>query len=354
MKKLFLLFCTGFLIQFSYSQSGLIEFLKAGKEDANKLVKAYMDPYAFALGDGLNNGWYNTAATHNLFGFDLNLSVSAIQVSDNSKTFDLNSINFTSLSLENPNNHIAPTVAGKKITGPGLIEKDENGATIASFNSPEGLGLDIIPVPMIQVGYGLLPHTDIIGRYVPKLKYNNDGNEMKMGLWGVGIKHNFKEWIPFLKSLPFDASVFGSYSQMDAESALAFDPSDYTSGNITIDLINNYQMLKMKTNTSKFGLVLSKKLGMLTLFGGIGHTKSESNVDLIGKYVITTHSGIFVDGNEIVDVSNLNDPIDVKIESKNISLDAGLRLKFTFFSLFGSVNKAEYTSYNGGIGFSFR
>jgi hypothetical protein len=54
----------------AFSQTSVVEFLKGGKADANKLIEAYLQPYAFALGDGLNNGWYNTAKTHHLLGFD--------------------------------------------------------------------------------------------------------------------------------------------------------------------------------------------------------------------------------------------------------------------------------------------
>ncbi len=352
MKKFILLVCAGFLAHTSYSQISLINFLKGGKDDANKLVKAYMDPYASALGDGLNNGWYNSADTHSLFGFDLSLSVSAIQVPSEAQTFDLSTIGLTKLSLVNPSNHIAPTVAGKDIPGPELQIKDEQGNTITTFNSPNGYGLDVVPVPIAQIGFGLLPHTDLIFRYVPEMKYQNSGDDMKIGFWGVGAKHNFKEWIPVLKALPFDASVFASYSEMNAHSNLSFNPFDYNTGNVTVTLVNNYQMLKMKTNTSKIGLVVSKKLGMLTVFGGIGQSKSETNIDLIGKYIIDTK--INAGGEDITITDNMTDPIAIQVESKNISLDAGLRLKLAFFSLFGSVNKAEYTSYNAGVSFGFR
>jgi hypothetical protein len=79
-KKLILLVCTIFLLQISYSQTNIADFLKAGEADANALIKAYLDPAAMTLGDGMNNGWYNSAATHKLYGFDFNLSLSAIQI----------------------------------------------------------------------------------------------------------------------------------------------------------------------------------------------------------------------------------------------------------------------------------
>ncbi len=284
----------------------------------------------------------------------MSVSVSAIKIPNSATTFDLNTIGLTHLTPEVATNHIAPTVAGADVEGPRLLVKDDDGNTISSFNTPNGLGMDIVPVPMAQIGFGLLPHTDIIVRFVPEMKYNNDGDKMKIGFWGLGVKHNFKEWIPVIKALPFDASVFGSYSEMNAQSELSLDPNDFSDGNVKVTFgADQNQMLKLNTKTSKFGLILSKKIGILTVFGGIGQSNSETTINLLGKYVIETTSN--VDGGvDIVTKDSLNDPIDVTFESKNFCMDAGLRLKLAFFSLFGSLNKAEYTSYNAGVSFGFR
>jgi hypothetical protein len=352
MKRLILLVWAGLFFHIAFSQSNVVEFLKAGKSDANSLVRAYLNPYALALGDGLNNGWYNSAATHKLFGFDFSINVSAIQIPNEATTFDINALGLTRLTLEDPSKHIAPTVAGTDVDGPRLLVR-ENGKTIASFNTPPGAGLDIIPVPMAQIGFGLLPHTDVIGRFVPEMKYDNEGDEMKIGFWGIGVKHNFKEWIPVLKALPFDASIFGSYSAVNAQSELSLDPNDFSDGNVRVTFgTDTNQMLKFNTKTSKFGLVLSKKIGVLTVFGGIGQSKSETTIDLLGKYVVETT--LNVDGTNIVTKDNLDDPIDVTFDSTNLCVDAGLRLKLAFFSLYGSINKAEYTSYNAGVSLGFR
>jgi hypothetical protein len=352
MKKLILLVCAGLLSQITFSQSNVVEFLKGGKADANSLARAYLNPYALALGDGLNNGWYNSAATHRLFGFDFSINVSAIQIPNEATTFDINALGLTRLTLEDPSKHIAPTVAGTDVDGPRLLVR-ENGKTIASFNTPPGVGLDIVPVPMAQIGFGLLPHTDVIARFVPEMKYDNEGDEMKIGFWGIGVKHNFKEWIPVLKALPFDASIFGSYSAVNAQSELSLDPNDFSDGNVKVTFgADQNQMLKFNTKTSKLGLILSKKIGVLTVFGGIGQSKSETTIDLLGKYVVeTTYT---FNGTDIVTKDNLDDPIDLTFNSTNVCMDAGLRLKLMGFSLFGSINKAEYTSYNAGLSFGFR
>jgi len=350
MKRLIMFILFGIFFQGVYAQSKVVEFLKVGKNDASALVQAYLNPYAMALGDGLNNGWYNSAATHKLFGFDLSINVSAIQIPSGATTFDLNKIGLSDhLTLDNPAKNMAPTIAGSDVEGPKIIMNAPNGDLIGSFTTPNGLGLDIVPVPMAQVGFGLLPHTDIIGRFVPELKYDNSGDEMKIGFWGLGVKHNFKEWMPFLKALPFDASIFGSYSEVNAQSEISFDPDDFSDGNVSVSFGDNGQMLKFNTRTTKYGLILSKKLGVLTVFGGIGQSTSETAIDLLGEYIIKTK---FDDG--ITTTDNLTNPVALNFESKNICMDAGLRLKLAFFSIYGSVNKAEYVSYTAGISLGYR
>lgn len=353
MKKCLLIMCLSLFSLMTFAQTNVVEFLKGGKADANKLFQAYLEPYAFALGDGLNNGWYNSAKTHNLFGFDLTVSVSAIQIPEQSKSFDINGLKLTNMQVVSGSG-IAPTVAGKDTPGPSITVFDSQRNKVIEFNSPQGSGLDMVPVPMAQLGFGLLPHTDVIGRYVPEMKYDNSGDEMKIGFWGVGVKHNFMEWIPFLKALPFDASLFGSYSEVNAQSALSFTSADYGADpniSVTFTPADN-QFLKVKTKTSKFGLVVSKKISILTVFGGIGQSTSKSNVDLIGKYPVVTK--VQAGGYEITDQGALIDPVALSFETSNISFDAGIRIKLAIFSLFGSVNHSEYTSYNAGISIGVR
>jgi hypothetical protein len=348
MKKISLMMCLFLTSLIGFSQTIVVEFLKGGKADANKLFQAYLEPYAFALGDGLNNGWYSTADTHHLFGFDFTIGVSAIQVPESSKTFDINKLGLTNMEVKTGSS-IAPTVGGAETQGPMITVYDNQRRPMVEFNSPKGTGLDVVPVPVVQVGFGLLPHTDVILRYVPELKYNNNGDDMKVGLWGIGGKHNFLKSIPFLKLIPVDASVFASYSEVNGQSDLSFTTADYSSNpNIRIEPVNTAgQSLELKTKTSKYGLIVSKKVAILTVFGAIGKSTSKSNVDLLGTYpvVATTSAG----GYEITQAGALKDPVALNFETSNMSLEAGLRIKLAVLSLFGSINKSQYTSYNVGL-----
>ncbi|MGQ8335502.1 DUF6588 family protein [Sunxiuqinia sp. A32] len=355
MKKTSILILFVLVFKFAFTQGDVIDFIKAGSGDAEKLFEAYLNPYAMALGEGLNNGWFYSAETHHLLGFDVALSVSAISIPESDQYFDLNSLQFSSLEVINPSaGSLTPTIAGSMDNRPELQafrQIDGQRQNLFSFHSPNGAGLDMVPVPMAQVSFGLLPHTDIVGRYVPELSLNADGDDVKVGLKGIGVKHNFKEWIPFLKHLPFDASLFMAYAKINAESELQYTSSDYDLGGIPYE--DNYvhkddQRLDFNTQSFKYGLILSKKVGIFTVFGSIGNTKLKSTIDLLGNYPILE------DETDYVVIESYEDPLSLEIESKNVSMNAGFRLKLAFFKIFASVNKSHYTSYNAGIALGYR
>jgi hypothetical protein len=72
----------------------------------------------------------------------------------------------------------------------------------------------------------------------------------------------------------------------------------------------------------------------------------------MGKYPVLDK-----DNNGNLTISNENaiyDPVSLSFKTSNLCADAGLRLKFTFFSIFGSVSKSEYICYTAGISLGFR
>ncbi|MEL7587084.1 MAG: DUF6588 family protein [Prolixibacteraceae bacterium] len=355
MKKKVLLFVVLLSLQGAvFAQSDVVEFIQAGKDDASTLVEAYLNPYVLALGDGLNNGWFNSASTHKILGMDLAINVSAVRIPTSQQSFNVNEIGLTRTSLVSgdPN---APTAAGKEEDGPrmkvALDPNDPNNPLkTVQFNLPQGSGYDLVPVPMAQLTLGVLPHSDLSIRYVPERSYNDD--EISFDMFGLGLKHNFIRWIPGLKLLPVDASVYVNFSAINAESALDFSADDYDDTFVALSR-NDYdhdenQRLMIETRTSSYGLVVSKKMSVLTLFASAGHSSSKSDIDLKGRYPFAKY-----EGNQSV-IYGETDPIALDFESSNMALSAGFRLKLAFFSLYGSINRMEYTSYNAGISLGFR
>ncbi len=353
MKKLLLIIGLAVASQFTFAQSDVGGFLLSDEalNDADKLFGAYLSPYAVSLGEGLNNGWFNTAEVHKKFGFDLSISASGIMIPSADKTFNIGDLGLTTFTGVGN----APTVAGVETEGP-VLSYTEGGETI-EFNTPEGTGMDFIPVPMVQLGLGGIPHTDVIIRYVPKLDFGTDGDKAEIGLIGFGFKHSFKEYIPFVKRLPFDAAAFFGFTNIDSEiggiDLTAQDIQDnYESIPTTVTYApGDVQRLEMTVRSLKMGLIVSKKAGPLTGFFSLGYNKSKTTIGMKGDFPIITQITA-VDG---VTIGSIKDPIDLDLkETSNVYANLGFRLKFAFFSLFGSYNMSEYSSVNAGIGFSFR
>jgi len=338
-------------INYSFAQSDVADFLKYGKEDAGVLIESYINPYAKALGVGLNGSWYNSAATHKLFGFDLAFSATGVKIPTSDQRFDVDALHLLHTRVNsNELSSFAPTAAGD---GDGIkldIYEDPNNQStyLGTLETPGGTGVDFVPIPMVQATFGILPHTDVIGRWVPTVKFDADNDKAEIGLWGLGIKHNFKESLPFIKHLPFDAALFAGYTKISGKTGVTFGFDNYGLPTPSEYNQDENQHAETEITALKYGLIVSKKLSVLTLYVSATGNKTKSTFDLLGRYPI---------GSEVAGVlvyDDVEDPIQMNIENSYFALDAGLRIKLLFFSMFGSVSKADYVSYNAGISFGFR
>jgi len=348
-------------MKLTYAQSDVADMLRFGTHDANLLIKSYVEPYAKGLGVGMNNSWYFTAETHKLWGFDLAFSVSAFQVPGKDKTFDVNELGLKNLYAKEGNS-LAATAAGSEDGGVTLYyDAEYMGQTISIpyFSTPGGSEVDMVPVPIVQASFGLLPNTDIIGRYIPKVKFDIDNEKANVGLWGIGLKHNIRKSLPFIKHLPIDISVFAAYSQIDGESTIHFDYEDYGLQNPVGYTPDENQMGDLVSKNFKYGLIVSKKIAVITFFASVTGNSSKTSFDILGRFPMPDPDQLDMNTSNLEDLiagamSDVEDPISLKYKENYIGVDAGFRLKLLFFSLFGSVAKTDYVSYNAGISFGFR
>jgi len=361
MKKILLVVLVALAgIKFSVAQSDVADMLRFGTHDANLLIEAYVEPYAKGLGVGMNNSWYYTAETHKLWGFDLAFSVSAFKVPGSDKTFDVNELGLKYLYAQEGNS-IASTAAGSGSGVPLYYDAEYQGVTIPVeyFSTPGGSEVDMVPVPIIQASFGLLPNTDIIGRYIPKVKFDIDNEKANVGLWGIGFKHNIRKSLPFIKHLPIDIALFGAYSQMSGESTIHFDYTTYGYANPAGYVPDDNQKGELTSKNLKYGLIVSKKLSVITFFASITGNSSKTSFDILGRYPMPNPELL---GDNYTNIDDLlvdamvdeEDPISLNYKDTYIGVDAGFRLKLAFFSLFGSVAKTNYLTYNAGVSFGLR
>lgn len=362
MKRILLAACL--FITGSYTvkaQSDVADMLRFGTHDANLLIEAYVEPYAKGLGVGMNSSWYYTAETHKLWGFDLAFAVSAFKVPGSDKSFDVNELGLENLYAPEGQS-MASTAAG---SGDGVTlyyDADVMGQTVPLeyYSTPGGSGADLIPVPIIQASFGLLPKTDVIVRYVPTIDFEIEGEDAEAGLWGVGLKHNIRESLPVIRHLPLDIALFGAYSKISGKTAIDFDYTDYGSFNNPPGYTQDpNQRGDFQSSNWKYGLIVSKKVAVITFFASLTGNSSKTNFDILGRYPVPDPDQIdfsSFDVDEIIlnAMGEEEDPISLSYNNSYVGIDAGFRLKLGFFSLFGSIAKADYVTYNGGLSFGFR
>ena len=331
----------------AFSQFDNVDFLRAGATDGLKIVEAYISPWVNAFGAGLTGGWYNTAKPHQLGGFDITVGLSAGFVPSSATTFDVSKIGLTSLT----GTGIASTVAGPETDGP-VLTASQGGVTLAAFQTPPGTDWKIIPAPTAQVGIGLPLGTELKVRFMPKITIS-DGS---LSLWGIGLVHSIMQYLPGDKLLPIDVSLFGGYTKLKANVPLELEPENYD--NYSTYTMASFQDQKMTANVTamNIGVIGSLNLPVLTVYGGLGYSKTNTEVKLLGNFplptvnlAISTTEGVYEDAGVLNNFPSM--------EFKNFSgvrANIGLRVKLSVITIHVDYTRAQYNVLTAGFGVSFR
>lgn len=96
------------------------ELLTAGQNDAQELLHAYLKPFAYGFGAGINSGWVDRARTHRLLGFHVKLTVTGAMVPDADRTFNVHDVGLQQLQLLSGSPE-TPTFSGSSNPGPTQI-----------------------------------------------------------------------------------------------------------------------------------------------------------------------------------------------------------------------------------------
>lgn len=334
-----------------YSQINF-DLFKGGVDDGIKVLEGYITPYANAFGSSLNGGWYNTGKVHKLGGFDITLSVSTTLIPEDAKTFDLSELGLNNLTVTG--NSIAPTITGANDEGPPLSYTLTNpvggGNLEQSFNSPPGINWAIIPLPMIKAGIGLPLGTELIGRFIPTIKVA-DGS---FSLWGVGLKHSIVQYLPGSDLFPIDISLMGGYTKVSVGIPVSMEPENTDNMTYTESDFED-QKVNMEVSAYTFNLLISKKLPVVTFFGGLGYSGTSTSVAVDGNFALPSFDpSISPTGPVYIDANVLTIP-SFDIESfSGLRLNAGMRLTFGVLTIHADYTKANYSVITAGFGVSFR
>jgi hypothetical protein len=329
----------GLMTAFSWhtnAQENIDDFLGESVEDANKLIGAYASPFMKSVSVGLNHGWYNTAKTHKIAGVDLTITVNALKIPDDQLLYDPSKLGLTQIELDpaSPGYPTAPTMLGPDVT-PTFRDKDNPSNY---FDGPPGLDLEgnvpggRMPVPMAHLGFGLPKGTDLKLRFTPSV---NLGDENSFKLFGIGVMHDIKQWIPGIKLMPFDLSAFVAFTKLEATTQLDADNPQNA---------DQKGVFTIKSTTIQG--VISKKISVVTFYGGLGYNIAKSTLALKGSYDLNE------DGDE-TDQFEKN-PIDLSFAASGMSATAGIRLKLTVLTFHADYTLQKYNCLSVGFGIAVR
>lgn len=355
------------------AQTDAANILKAGVADANILMNAYMKPFGEAFGVALNNNWYNTGKPLKLARFYVTIVPTMVQVPDSRQTYDVASLGLSNTMVQtNPAVTTGATIFGSSDAAaqPMFEMRAANPipgqppVKIADLSMPAGLGINLLPLPMAQLSIGLIKGTDVTIRYLPQLDIPGGSITGKVGLFGIGIKHDLKQWIPGMGLLPFDLSGYFNYSTFNFSLGLdlpvptgagptglgyryeGFDPASLAK-----------QELQMKARGMGFGVIISKKLPLITPYASVGFANSNFSLKTAGDYAV--ESGVYANqanpldpDNGKVIVTKFTDPIDITADAKNaLRAGAGVRIKLLILTIHGEYFiQGAYRGINAGVG----
>ena len=310
MKKLLFTLLAGIIGFTSYSQTAT--------ENGKSLIEAYIGPLGISLGAALNNGWYNTAKPHSLGGFDITITTNIVMVPANAKTFNITKSNGGTFTGGE-----TPTILGSGGGAQVTFSSESN-------DMPKGLNIPIIPLPMLQAGVGLIKGTELDFRYMPELKIGDAG---KVGLFGIGLKHDILQWLPIVDKIPIDLSIQTGYTKLSSEIEL-IDPSATMTTNPQANL---------DVSATTVNLILSKKLLMFTPYLGLGYNSTTTTFNIDKNYSIAGQS---------IDVNELT-KIDFE-SNNNFRANIGFRFNMAVIALQANYTFAEYPTATLGVGVSLR
>lgn len=288
--------------------------------DAKSFLQAYLNPLGNGLGAITNNGWYNTARPHKLLGFDATVSLSFLNISNEKKSFNPNSIsNFSSPSTS------TPTILGKG-----------NGATVEyqgeEFKLPNQSPLfSILALPNLNLGLGIFKKTEINGRFIPNYKYDAGFiGKGEINMWGVGFKHDLLQWIPVIgNTIPLSLSLQAAHTQMTSKISILDQP------------------VSMDIQATNINLIISKNILMVCGYASIGYNSS-STTFRAGENI--TNSNSFN-----LDELEITLPIEMEFETVNeLRANIGLKLSLAVITVSANHTISEYPVTTIGVGASLR
>ncbi len=319
------------------AQENLEDLIAAGIEDAQRFATGYVSPAAEGMIHNMANGWIQTAEVKKPLRFDISIVGNVTFVKKEQQSFTLNTADYNNLKFRDGSTvKQVATAFGENDPDVLVYSVVRNGEDFeeVEFKLPQGLAsinMNFMPTAFLQARMGILKGTEVKLRYFPKI----DQQDVKVGLFGVGLQHEFTSWIPGEKIFPVAISGLVAYSNVGAS-------YDFTNHEI---VSGTDQHFDLKLSSWLFQLQASTRLPIINFYGGLGYVSGTSNFDVLGNYTVI--AGIPIDE----DSASFQDPFSVKNKVSDVRATIGANLRLGFFGLNVDYNFAKYD--NASIGLHF-
>ncbi|MEO9660347.1 MAG: DUF6588 family protein, partial [Maribacter dokdonensis] len=264
------------------AQADFNNVLAAGVEDAERFTTDYMAPLSESVVYSMSTGWYNTADAKPLGGFEISIigNITGFKNKEDKKTFILDPSDYENLDfVENPGVAREVSTALGDISGTQVyVEGEVLGVTVReTFELPSGLAgenIDFVPSGYLQASVGVIKGTEIKARFLPKMEYE----DASIGLFGLGIQHDFTKLLPADKILPVAISAVIGYTNING---------DYDLSNARL-IEGENQRIEAEISSWAFGAVVSTKLPIINFYGGVNYITGKSVTDVLGTYRVNS------------------------------------------------------------------
>ena len=321
---------------------------RGGPEDAETYLQNYIAPIMNSFTNGLSGGWNNTAKPHKLLGFDITLTGNIASIPSSDETWTFMNSEFTNISTNSGSSTELPTILGGSTNetlqlNPTIVingvEFTSEFGEVAAADGIDLEGFSGLPVPALQLGIGLVKNTDLKIRYVPTI----DTEELEFSLFGIGVLHDLKQWIPGLKQVPIDVSGFIGYTGLRAEYFI----TDSELGDDQFTLNASGASTEFSASSTVIQILASKKIAVLTPYVGIGYNATGSSFDVKGDFTYT-------DSNTLA-TTTVSNPVSLDFDGgSSATLMAGLRLKLLILTFHADYTIQKYNTLSAGIGINVR
>ncbi len=319
---------------FSQAQTDFENFVEAGADDAAILYKHYASPLPRGINFAFTRAWNTTAKTHDFLGFDASINISIAYVPDEDLFYSAAAVNAELQASGSPNSIVGngdafPTILGPK-SPTARIRVLNSDNQYEEFDAPVGFDLasqainEAVPIIIPQFGIGLIKNTDLKVRLIPNINIK----DVEVNMFGVGIMHDIKQWIPGNQIIPVDLSVL----------------IGFTNFNLNVNDIKSVgNKVAFDVNSWVYQLNFSKQFGSIfTAYGSAGFGSSSSSLDVLGTFDIATSS------------TPLVDPLSLQFDDSSANLTIGGRLKLALITLNLDYTFQQYNALSFGAGITLR